>query len=404
MKSNLADLLLNLPIDATLVQFWQHSGLPSITTENTLSASQQLLAHVQNAAPARRARVTAELMLACQLQSAAGERALFEAATQHPQAFADLAKCSSALHRSFWLYIHHRALFDAACAMDFLDAHSSQTQQFSTDIRQRPSDDSIARQGFCWATSQLYQSQLGCGERVVAQMIERNEGVFLLTAYVRDLATLQLEFEGDALARRVGHPTIHMVLEYCANTSLVRVLVRGGAKFQQGLVRNFAKHYLNADIDAKKIKPAALRLDRLRHGVHIPNTRHVGFVAAMVKEITVLSGDRHLKLCCTATAASARSSVTELLKTHLPTDNPLEQHWHVASATINLYLKQPGKTRTRTVAVEVTSVGRLNLHKFEPAVQEALEAYLVELGVLGQADTLLPIVKQNIYPNAGSLQ
>jgi hypothetical protein len=390
MKSGIADVVLNLPVDATLASFLLRLGLPVEALDDSMSCSQSILAMIQNAEPPRRARAIAELMVAGQLQTPAGERAALEAATQHPAALAGMAAATGSLHRSFWLYVHHRDLFDAACAMEYLDAHSSQAQQFSTEVKQRPSNDGIAQQGFCWATGLLYQSQLGCGERVVSQLIERSDDVFLLTAYVQDLATLQLEFEGEQLARRVGHPTIHMVLEYCASTGIARALVKGGAKFQQGLVRNFAKHYLNVEIDAKKIQPIALNLTKLRQGVQLPTTNDLGFVAAMVKELTVLSDDRALKLCCTATAASDRAGVTELLKAHLPSDNPVEQGWQVVSATINLYLQQPGKTRTRTVAVEVTSQGRLNLHKYEPAVQEALEAYLVELGVMSHSDTLMP--------------
>ena len=378
MKLNITDVILNLPADATLSLFLQRFGFAVDPLKDSTQASKDILAMIQQTDAPRRARVVAELMLASQLQTAAGERALIEAATQLPEALTGLAQCRGSLHRSFWLCVHHRNLFDAACAMEYLDSHGSQAQQFSTGVMKQPDDDGIAQQGFCWATSVLYKSQLGCGERVMAHMIERSDGVYLLTAYVQDLATLQLEFEGEELARRVGHPTIHMVLEYSATTGIARVLVKGGAKFQQGLVRNFAKHYLNVDIEVKKIRPTALNLARLRQGVQLPKTNDIGFVAAMVKELTVLSGDHALKLCCTATAASDRAGVTELLKSHLPSDNPLEQGWQVVSATINLYLQQPGKARTRTVAVEVTSQGRLNLHKFEPAVQEALEAYLAQ--------------------------
>jgi hypothetical protein len=378
-------------------------GFALIDVDDTVCTSQSVLAMIQSAEPTRRSRAVAELVVAAQLQTPAGERGLLEAATQRVEALTGMHTCTGGLHRSFWLYVHHRDLFDAACAMEYLDTHSGQAQQFSTNVKKRPSDDGIAQQGFCWATGVLYQSQMGCGEQVICQLIARSDDVFLLTAYVQDLATLQLEFEGEKLARRVGHPTIHMVLEYSASTGICRVLVKGGAKFQQGLVRNFAKHYLNADIDAKKIKPTALNLTKLRQGVQLPKTNDLGFVAAMVKELTVLSDDRALKLCCTAAVASDRTGVTDLLKTHLPTDNPMARNWQVVSATINLYLQQPGKARTRTVAVEVTSQGRLNLHKYEPAVQDALESYLVELGVMHHGDTLIPITAHEQASQHGAM-
>lgn len=63
----------------------------------------------------------------------------------------------------------------------------------------------------------------------MAYLVERSPGVFLLTVHVKDLAMLRLEFEGANLARRVGNPNIHVVLDYAVATGVVRTLVRGGA-------------------------------------------------------------------------------------------------------------------------------------------------------------------------------
>jgi hypothetical protein len=41
-----------------------------------------------------------------------------------------------------------------------------------------------------------------------------------------------------------------------------------------------------------------------------------------------------------------------------------------------------GKSRCQVVSVEVTSKGRLNLHKFDEKLRAQLEGYLVQLGIL----------------------
>ena len=61
----------------------------------------------------------------------------------------------------------------------------------------------------------------------------------------------------------------------------------------------------------------------------------------------------------------------------------------ITAARINLYYPpEPGKARSKVVTVEVTRRGRLNLHKFDAALQAQLEGYLVSLGILQPGQTL----------------
>ena len=73
---------------------------------------------------------------------------------------------------------------------------------------------------------------------------------------------------------------------------------------------------------------------------------------------------------------------------NLPNDNPLVHHWEVAAATINLYYPPANGKKARVVSVEVTSRGRLNLHKFDDKLRQQLEGYLVEAGILRPDQTL----------------
>jgi hypothetical protein len=50
----------------------------------------------------------------------------------------------------------------------------------------------------------------------------------------------------------------------------------------------------------------------------------------------------------------------------------------------------PGKARAKVVTIEITRKGRLNLHKFDAALQSQLEGYLVALGILSKGQTLNP--------------
>ena len=59
------------------------------------------------------------------------------------------------------------------------------------------------------------------------------------------------------------------------------------------------------------------------------------------------------------------------------------------AAQVNLYYPpEPGRTRPKVVSIEVTSKGRLNLHKFDAKMQAQLEGYLVAVGILQKGQTL----------------
>ncbi len=198
---------------------------------------------------------------------------------------------------------------------------------------------------------------------------------------------LRLEFEGVVLKRRVGNPNIHMVLEYSQATGVVRTLVRGGHKVQQMLVEAFAEHVLGVKANAQKIKAPCLDLSTLRTGFDVPEVFDDGFSLVQLKSLTLLSPDGDLKIECTAMQASQQRSVHELLKEKLP--GPLEGQWAVTAAQVNLYYPpEPGRTRSRVVPIEITSRGRLNLHKFDNKLQAQLERYLVKVGILQKGQTL----------------
>ena len=393
MKKTFVDVLLELPVDATLSTFLASHGLPvaaDFDWEDTPRTSQALVEAVR-AWPdvAARDRLIGNLMASVQLGDAAGKQAMFQAAAGDGAALLGLVACRSDTHRSFWLYANHPALFERACEFDYLERHGSQAQQHDLGVKRRPNTSDAALTALRQAISAFYQRELQCGDGSVAYLVERSPGVFLLTVHVKDLAMLRLEFEGAHLTRRIGNPNIHMVLEYAVATGVVRTLVRGGAKYHQMLVDAFAEHLLGVKVDAHRIKPPTLDLSVLRLGFDVPQAVADGFVALQVKSISVLSPSTALKLDCTAMASSEQCCVTELLREEFPGEDPLARGWLITAARINLYYPpEPGKARSKVITVEVTRRGRLNLHKFDAALQAQLEGYLVSLGILQPGQTL----------------
>ena len=391
MKKTFVDVMLELPVDTTLRDFLTSHGLPvpdGFAWDDTPETSQILVEAVKIWPDTdARDRMTANLLASVQLGDAAGKQAMFEAVVADGAALVGLTLCQSDIHRSFWLYVHHPALFDRAYDFSFWENHGPQTQQYDLGLKRQPNTADSALVALRQAISAFYKRELQCGDGSVAHLIERSPGVFLLSVHIKDMAMLRLEFEGSTLKRRVGNPNIHMVLEYAKATGVVRTLVRGGAKYQQMLVEAFAEHVLGVKANAHRIKSPTLDLSMLRTGFDVQEAFEDGFSMVQLKALTLLSPDSALKIDCTAMQSSQQRSVHELLKEKLP--GPLEGQWAVTAAQVNLYYPpEPGRTRPKVVTIEVTSKGRLNLHKFDAKMQAQLEGYLVAVGILQKGQTL----------------
>lgn len=391
MKKTFVDVMLELPVDTTLRDFLTSHGLPvpdGFAWDDTPETSQILVEAVKIWPDTdARDRMTANLLASVQLGDAAGKQAMFEAVVADGAALVGLTLCQSDIHRSFWLYVHHPALFDRAYDFSFWENHGPQTQQYDLGLKRQPNTADSALVGLRQAISAFYKRELQCGDGSEAHLIERSPGVFLLSVHIKDMAMLRLEFEGSTLKRRVGNPNIHMVLEYAKATGVVRTLVRGGAKYQHMLVEAFAEHVLGVKANAHRIKSPTLDLSMLRTGFDVQEAFEDGFSMVQLKALTLLSPDSALKIDCTAMQSSQQRSVHELLKEKLP--GPLEGQWAVTAAQVNLYYPpEPGRTRPKVVTIEVTSKGRLNLHKFDAKMQAQLEGYLVAVGILQKGQTL----------------
>ena len=387
------DILLNLPVDATLRTFLERARLPlpdAFSWEDDVQTTKALTQAIQSC-PDQGVRdaIAAGLHTSALLAAPSRKSSLLQAVRLDGALVLALIQCRSDLHRAFYLYVHHPVLFEQASDIDFADRHIPQAQQHDLGVQLPVRRDAQAMADFCAAIKGFYQKEMGCGEVCLAHLIDRSGGTQLVSVHAKDLATQTVEFEGAQLHRRTGSPTIHMVLEYSPATGVVRTVIKGGTKYQQMLVDAFARHLLGVDVAPQKIIPPTLDLSTLKLGFQVPQAVQDGFVALQVKSLTLMSPDTHLKVEFTSMASSAHACVTDLIAEKFNHDNPLACQWLVTAATINLYYAPPpGKQRRAVVTVEVTRRGRLNLHKFDEKLRAQLEGYLVQIGILKDTQTL----------------
>ena len=392
MKWSYIDVLNHLPVDATLQDYLKRCALPlppTLDWTDTVSTSRAIMAAIEACTDsAIRDQVIAGLQTATQLAHPRASTAMFQAAMNDAAAVTGLAACSSDLHRAFWLMVHHPKRFEAACDVDYADSHVGQAQHIDLGVRATVRRDQPSMDAFCAAIAHFYKKELHCGDVVVGRLMDRAHGTQLVTIHAKDLATTQLKFVGGVLARGVDHPTIHMALEYSQRTGAARTLIKGGEKYHTMLANAFAEHLLGVKVDAQRLKPPPLDLSGLRGGFHVPQAHQDGFAVVQLKSITVVTPDKKLRSEFSATIHSHQQSVAELMAENLPNDNPLAHQWEVAAATINLYYPPANGRKARVVSVEVTSRGRLNLHKFDDKLRQQLEGYLVDAGILRPDQTL----------------
>ena len=217
MKKTWIDLLYELPVDATLREFLTGQGLlmPDDFSWTDKPETTQALIGALLGCPdiALRDTVAAKLRASVTLGDSAGTQAMFQVATGDGAALTALATCKSDIHRSFWLYVRHPELFDRAGDVDHFERQSANAQQHDLGVKTIPDTSDAALAALRADVSAFYQRELQCGDRSKAYVMERSPGVFLLSVHVKDLSTVQLEFQGDDLKRRVGNPNIHSVLE-----------------------------------------------------------------------------------------------------------------------------------------------------------------------------------------------
>ena len=384
---NYADILINLPIDETLKTFLERHALPlpeGWSWQDNIYTSRTLVKLIQSYLDTvKRDRIIAGLHASSTLAHPLGKQAMFQATHDKPSELVGLIGCKNDLHRSFWLYVNHPALFEAAAEIEYLDQHSQQAQQHDLGLRREVNRDERSITDFCDAIKVFYQRELGCGEVCVVNVLDRSQGTQLITIHAKDLATARLEFEGSQLQRRVGSPNIHMVLEYSQITGVVRTIIRGGAKYHAMLCEAFAAHMLGVSAQAQRIQRPVLDLSKLRLGMQIPQAFDDGFVGLQVKSLHLLSPCERLKIECTASGSTDRQCVTDLIGAYFQNENPLSRGWEIHAATLNLFMAPTqGKSRCPLVSLEVTSKGRLNLHKFDEKLRTQLEGYLVHLEIL----------------------
>ncbi|MFT0532401.1 hypothetical protein ACMHYJ_06140 [Castellaniella hirudinis] len=395
MKHNHDVVLLSLPPDATMRKFLADRSVPlpaGLDWSDADTAPAAVVTAVNSwTDTAARDALLADLSRVAALSHPAGREAAYEAATlTNVAVMVQLTSKYSDLHRAFWLYVHHRGLFDQAMDLLYFDGYEPRAYRHDLGIKVMPDLGPAALDAFRVAVGDYYREKQGNGEFGVAYGMVRSSGNVLVTLHLKDLPMLRVEFVGPTLKQRVGNPEFVPAIEYCPRTGVTQSIVTGGVQYQKAFLTAFAKHILHCDhIDPQRLRPPHLDLSSLRLGFNVPEVYADGFVSARVKSITLQDVQGKMKIAASAMGRSDDESITDLLRGNPATSGLLGSDWTVTAAQVDLYYPpEPSKIRRKAVKIEVTHRGRLNLHKYDESLKQQLESYLVLAGILDEGQTL----------------
>lgn len=392
-----ADVLLDLPVDGVLHQFFEQEGL-SVPADfewiDTTAASRALIELVLSTCDVDlRNRISTRLTALARLDHVRGRQAMFEMAETMPEVRAQLAACRSELHRALWLSMEQPVLYERAEALCQFDTLANLAQQYDLGVQVVPDLSPSAMAALEEEVSGFYRRKQNAGQACVSFIHERENGVYFVGLRIKDLSSLSLEFDGNNLIRRESSRCIAMSLEYSSRTGVARVLARGDVEYQQCLLKAFVRHLLKVSPEMPWLPPPTLDLSKLRLGFIAPKAVTDGFTLMRVRSFTFISPDHQLRVDCCALEADGQSCVTNLLAKKMP--DVIEQEWLISAAQIDLYCPPliDGYDH-RVTTVELTRKGRLNLPRFNSVLQMQLEGYLLESGVMQPHQTLC-VVEQS---------
>lgn len=386
-----ADVLLDLPVDGVLHQFFEQEGL-SVPTDfewlDTTAASRVLIELVLKTSDSGlRDQISARLTALARLNHLKGRQAMFEMAESMPVVRSQLASCRSDLHRALWLSMSYPTLYERAEALCQFDTFENLAQQYELGVKTKPDLSKHAIAALEAEVSGFYLCKQNAGQACVSFIHERESGVYFLGLRMKDLVSLNLEFDGIELIRRESSPCIAMSLDYSSRNGVARVLTRCGVEYQQCLVKAFVRHLLKVTLTLPWLPPPTLDLSKLRLGFIAPKAVTDGFTLMRVRSFTFISPDQQLRVDCCALEADVQSCVANLITKKMP--DVIEQEWLISAAQIDLYCPPLiDGSSPRVLTVQLTRKGRLNLPRFNRVLQTQIEGYLLEAGVMQPHQTL----------------
>jgi len=209
------------------------------------------------------------------------------------------------------------------------------------------------------------------------------DGGVQVSVYLEDDPNDLVEFVGDGMRRRTTRPATNLALVYYPDSGLVDTVGRGGARVHQPLVTLFARHLLKQEVAPQAVKQPMFHLNRLRHGLELPEDSDLELAAYGVERIRLRQArlrSTHAPVCDLWVSVPADRSTTCALAAsseHLGDQDLFRGPYNIIEALISITFvpTEPGK-RGRVLNIDLKQSGISNLRELDEADAQLAERLL----------------------------
>lgn len=392
MYMSFVDSWILLPIDVSMRTFLNRFQVPvpsQFNWKNNYKNSRFLLhligSHIDT--PTRDQLIT-EVLDCTRFANESGVDLLYQACLGDKELESEIRKLQSDLHRSFWTMVMHSDVYALAVENDTRFVVCEPNGEHHVCIlKRRPSVKSSDISLLKSAIKELYLAREAYVPDVYVNLMQRSTNVWWLSLQFDSKSESALCLKRGNLERVQISRAKRFVLEYSCETGMIRTIGDGLKQGHHALVELFIRYQLGGQY-VPTPRPVRLDLSKLKLGLLIAPESMTGFVGLQVQSISLIPPEGMMKIKL-STLQVHHGCVIDLIKEKFNADLSVALDWSVNSAAINvIHFPQANRHHTRVINVEITSGGRLNLHRFDPLLQGQLEQYLTHLGVMDVGKTL----------------
>jgi hypothetical protein len=250
--------------------------------------STAMIALLESLEPAQQAHLQAELRHVHALATPRGIDAILNAADNAAVIRNDFAQLHTHADRALWVLVNWSDTFMAAEALLRFDlgvgkrSWKRQTIKVTAPVSREAADIAGLEQALSGVLSRCGGPRRACHVDICDRHLD---GGVQVSVYLEDDPNDLVEFVGDGMQRRTTRPATNLALVYYPDSGLVDTVGRGGARVHQPLVTLFARHLLKQEVEPQAVKQPMFHLNRLRHGLELPEDSDLDLAAYGVGRI-----------------------------------------------------------------------------------------------------------------------
>jgi hypothetical protein len=348
--------------------------------------SEALIVLLESLERGQQALLHAELRHVHALATQRGIDAILNASDNAVVLREEFAQLHNLAERALWVLVHWPDTFMAAEALLRFDlgvgkrSWKRRTIKVTAPVSREATD--IA--GLQHALSGVLSRRKGPRRACHVDICDRHlDGGVQISVYLEDDPNDLVEFVGDGMRRRTTRPATNLALVYYPDSGIVDTVGRGGVKVHQPLITLFARHLLKQEVQPQAVKQPLFHLNRLRHGLELPEDSDLDLGAYGVERIRLRQArlrSTQAPVCDLWVSVPAERSTTCALAAsseHLGDHDLFRGPYNIIEALISITFvpTETGK-RGRVLNIDLKQSGISNLRELDEADAQLAERLL----------------------------